>query len=101
MEHVSDDKSELKTVMCAKLGKQLPAMIYQPFLDELGERIVENISQEAWNMWLEHSKMLVNEYRLDLTSEKAHTLIKEQCKAFLFDGGDAGAPPPDFVPAES
>lgn len=100
MEYVSNDKSELKTVMCAKLGKQLPAIIYQPFQDELGERIVENISQEAWNMWLEHSKMLVNEYRLDLTSEKAHTLIKEQCKAFLFDGGDAEAPPPDFVPAD-
>ncbi len=85
--------------MCVKLGKELPAMIYQPFLDELGKRIIESISQEAWNQWLEHSKMLVNEYRLDLTNEKAHTLIKEQCQAFLFDEGDAGAPP-DYVPTE-
>lgn len=87
-------------VNCAKLGKELPAMIYKPFQDELGEKIQAEVSQEAWNQWIEHSKMLVNEYRLDLTSEKAHDTLKEQCRAFLFDEGETQVAA-DFVPAES
>ena len=87
-------------VNCEKLEKELPGMLYQPFADELGASIYERISQEAWEMWLEHSKMLVNEYRLDLTSETAHDTLKKQCKAFLFGDGEVEAPPPDFVPAE-
>jgi Fe-S cluster biosynthesis and repair protein YggX len=47
-------------------------------------------------MWLEHSKMIVNEYRLDLTSAAAHQTLKEQCEAFLF--GEGAALPPDYVP---
>jgi Fe-S cluster biosynthesis and repair protein YggX len=97
---VSDDKSETPMVNCAKLGKELPAMIYKPFQDELGEKIQAEVSQEAWNQWIEHSKMLVNEYRLDLTSEKAHDTLKEQCRAFLFDEGETQVAA-DFVPAES
>ncbi len=85
-------------VQCAKLGKSLPAMVYKPFDDELGARIVAEISSEAWSLWVEHSKMIVNEYRLDLTSEKSHTTLKEQCESFLFGGEDDQAPPPDFVP---
>lgn len=85
-------------VKCAKLGTELPAMIYKPFEDELGEKIYSEISQQAWDQWLEHSKMLVNEYRLDLTSEKAHDTLKKQCRDFLFGDGDVGAPPPDYVP---
>jgi len=87
-------------VTCAKLGEDLPGMIYKPFRDELGERIYEQISQRAWESWLEHSKMLVNEYRLDLTSEKAHATLKEQCRVFLFESGENQAPPPEYVPAE-
>jgi Fe-S cluster biosynthesis and repair protein YggX len=76
-------------------------MRYQPFRGELGRRIFENISEDAWQMWIEHSKMIVNEYRLDLTSEKAHGLLKEQAELFFF-GEEEGqvAPPPDFVPAK-
>ena len=84
-------------VQCSKLGESLPAMVYKPFEDELGARIVAEISQDAWSLWIEHSKMIVNEYRLDLTSEKSHTTLKEQCEAFLFGEQDQ-APPPEFVP---
>ncbi len=87
-------------VNCAKLGKELPAMIYKPFEDELGQKILAEVSKDAWDMWLEHSKMLVNEYRLDLTSEKAHKTLKEQCKAFLFGEGEAQAVA-DYVPEEN
>ncbi len=75
-------------------------MIYRPFRGPLGERIYNEISQDAWSSWIEHSKMLVNEYRLDLSSEKAHETLKEQCEEFLFGMGDNEAPP-DFVPSDA
>ena len=72
-------------------------MPYKPFNDALGEKIYNEISMEAWKLWIEHSKMVVNEYRLDLTSPEAHKTLREQCEAFFF--GDGAALPPDFVPA--
>jgi Fe-S cluster biosynthesis and repair protein YggX len=86
-----------RTVVCKKLQRELPAMPYKPFQNELGQRIYDEISAEAWKMWIEHSKMIVNEYRLDLTSRKAHDVLLEQCEAFLF--GEGAALPPDYVPA--
>ena len=86
-------------VKCVKLQRELPAIPYKPFDDELGQRIYDNVSAEAWSMWLEHSKMIVNEYRLDLVSEKAHQILKEQCEAFFF--GEGAALPPDYVPPQA
>lgn len=83
-------------VKCVKLGETLPGLPYKPFTDALGQRIYDTISAKAWADWIEHSKKLVNEYRLDLTSKKAHEVLKEQCEAFLF--GDGGQAPPDYVP---
>lgn len=85
-------------VQCAKLGRELPGVNYRPFRDELGQRIWDSVSQEAWQMWIEHSKMIVNEYRLDLTSARAHELLKEQCEQFFF--GEGAAAPPDYRPEE-
>jgi len=84
-----------RTVKCAKLQRELPAMPYKPFNDALGERIYNEISMDGWKLWIEHSKMLVNEYRLDLTQVAAHKQLKEQCEQFLF--GDGAVLPPDFV----
>jgi Fe-S cluster biosynthesis and repair protein YggX len=85
-----------RTVKCAKLGEALPGLPYKPFNDALGQRIYDTVSAQAWAMWIEHSKKIVNEYRLDLTQKKAHEVLKEQCEAFLF--GDGGIVPPDYVP---
>ena len=84
-------------VKCAKLGAELPGLPYKPFADALGQRIYESISQDAWNQWIEHSKKIVNEYRLDLTQKRAHEVLKEQCAAFLFGEGAVDTPP-EFVP---
>ncbi|MBC8071286.1 MAG: oxidative damage protection protein [Deltaproteobacteria bacterium] len=84
-----------RTVKCAKLQRDLPAMPYKPFNDALGEKIFNEISMEAWKLWIEHSKMVVNEYRLDLTQAESHKKLKEQCEQFLF--GEGAALPPDFV----
>jgi Fe-S cluster biosynthesis and repair protein YggX len=71
-----------------KLGQSLPGLAYKPFNDALGQRIFDSISQQAWQEWIEHSKKIVNEYRLDLTQKRAHEVLKEQCQIFLF--GEAG-----------
>ena len=85
-----------RMVKCMKLGETLPGLPYKPFNDALGQRIYDTVSAQAWTMWIEHSKKIVNEYRLDLTQKKAHDVLKEQCEAFLF--GDGGMVPPDYVP---
>lgn len=85
-----------RMVKCTKLGETLPGLPYKPFNDALGQRVYDNVSAQAWQLWIEHSKKIVNEYRLDLTQKKAHEVLKEQCEAFLF--GDGGIVPPDYVP---
>jgi Fe-S cluster biosynthesis and repair protein YggX len=84
-----------RIVKCVKLGREAEGVKWKPWNDELGQKIFENVSQEAWKMWLEHSKMLINEYRLDLMSPKAQTILKEQCDKFFF--GEGAQLPPDYV----
>lgn len=85
-----------RMVKCVKLGETLPGLPYKPFNDALGQRIYENVSAKAWQEWIEHSKKIVNEYRLDLTTKKAHEVLKEQCEDFLF--GSGGQAPAEWVP---
>jgi len=85
-----------RMVKCLKLGETLPGLPYKPFNDELGQRIYDNISAQAWSLWIEYSKKIVNENRLDLTQKKAHEELKQHCDAFLF--GDGGTLPAGYVP---
>ncbi len=87
-----------RVVHCKKLGRELPAMPYQPFADQLGKRIYDEISYDAWKLWLEHSKMIVNEERLELNSERAHQVLKAQCEAFFFGDGGANSRPANYKP---
>ncbi len=89
-----------RMVQCLKLHRQLPGLPYKPFNNELGQRIFDSISMEAWKDWVEHSKKIVNEYRLDLTQKKAHEVLQEQCEQFLFGDGPV-VQPPDFVPEKA
>jgi Fe-S cluster biosynthesis and repair protein YggX len=86
-----------RLVKCVKLGQELPAIAYKPFNNDLGQRIYDSISMQVWKEWIEHSKKLVNEYRLDLTQKKAHEVLQEQCEQFLFGDGQVAAPP-EYVP---
>ena len=88
-----------RMVKCAKLGRELPGVIYKPFDNELGQRIYDSISQQAWQMWVEQSKMLVNEYRLDLTSPQGQKLLLEQAEKFFF--GEGGDRPAEYVDPSS
>lgn len=85
-----------RMVNCVKLGRELPGIVYKPFVTELGQRIYDNVSQEAWMMWIEHSKRIVNEYRIDLASQQGQKILLEQAENFFF--GDGGNAPPEFVP---
>ena len=85
-----------RLVTCQKLGKELPGMPYKPFDNDLGQKIYDNISMDAWRLWLEHSKMLINEYRLDLTSESGQRLWMTECEKYFF--GEGSDVPAEFVP---
>lgn len=85
-----------RMVECKKLGKQAEGMPYKPFDNELGQKIYDTISMEAWKLWIEHSKMIVNEYRLDLTSPKGTALLLEEAEKYFF--GEGALLPPDYKP---
>jgi Fe-S cluster biosynthesis and repair protein YggX len=77
-----------RTVLCVKLKKELPALKEVPFEGHpLGQRIYENVSQDAWKMWVEHMKMLMNEYRLNLGTKEAQEFLLEQMEQYFFGAG--------------
>ncbi len=83
-------------VHCVKLKQDLPGLDEPPFDNELGQKVYENVSQQAWGMWTEHCKMLLNEYRLNPARREDQELIVRQLDQFFF--GEGAAPPPDFKP---
>lgn len=77
-----------RTVHCARLGRDAEGLEFAPYPGELGARIYNEISKEAWASWLAHQTMLINENRLSPMDPKARKYLREQMQAFLF-GGDA------------
>lgn len=88
-----------RLVQCVKLGKELPGLDEPPFDHPLGARIFDNVSQQAWDGWKEHLKMIINEFRLNPATMEAQEMILKQMEAYFFGEGGA-APPPDFVPTK-
>ena len=87
-----------REVNCIKLGCMAEGLDSPPYPGELGQRIYEHISQQAWEAWINHQTMLINEYRLNPTEAEAQKILRQQMEEFLFGGGTA--PPPDFVPQQ-
>ncbi len=85
-----------RTVQCIKLGREAPGLEKAPLKGEIGQKILDNVSAEAWRGWLEHSKMLINEYRLDVTSEQGQRIWFAELDKYFW--GDGSSAPPDFVP---
>ncbi len=90
------DTPPRRTVFCVKLQRELPGLDAPPWPGALGQRIYEHISAEAWEMWEERMKMILNEYRLLPFQKEAQALVATQMEAFLF-GEDSAPPPPGFV----
>ncbi len=84
-----------RMVQCVKLGREAEGLEKQPIKGELGKRVFDNVSKEAWKMWLEHSKMLINEYRLDLISESGQRIWMTELEKYFF--GEGAALPAEFV----
>ena len=76
-----------RIVNCIKLGREAEGVDFPPYPGELGKRIYENVSKEAWKGWLEHQKMLMNENRLNLADAKARQYLARQMEAHFFGGG--------------
>ena len=83
-------------VFCVKLQKDLPGLDEPPFDTELGKRVYENVSQQAWNQWIEFCKMLLNEYRLNPARREDQEAIVKQMEQFFF--GEGAALPKEYVP---
>ncbi len=83
-------------VFCAKLKKDLPGLSEPPFDSDLGKKIYEQISQQAWNQWMEFCKMLLNEYRLNPARKQDQEVIVKQMEQFFF--GEGAEPPKEYVP---
>ncbi len=85
-----------RMVKCAKLGKELPGLDWQPYPGDLGKRIYEEISEQGFKMWLEQAKLIINEYRMNLADPASQKMLLEQCEKYFF--GEGAQMPPDYVP---
>ena len=87
-----------RKVHCVKLNKEADGLNAVTYPGELGKRIYEQVSQEAWQMWLSHQTMLINEYRLTPIEPKAREFLEEEMEKFFFGGGSEKTK--DFIDPE-
>lgn len=76
-----------RMVQCVKLGREAEGLDFPPLPGELGKRLFESVSKEAWKGWLEHQKMLVNENRLNLADPQARKYLMQQTERYFFGSG--------------
>ncbi|HEY4386593.1 MAG TPA: oxidative damage protection protein [Ktedonobacteraceae bacterium] len=80
-----------RTVYCVKLGRELPGLEKPPMPGALGQRIYEQISQQAWDLWTQQRMLLINHYNLSMGDPEARRILREQMEEFFF-GEDAKMP---------
>ncbi len=85
-------------IHCFKLQKETEGLAQPPIPGELGNKIYESISKEAWQLWLNHQTMLINEYRLSMIDPKARTFLMQEMEKFLF--GKGSEKPSGYIPKE-
>lgn len=85
-----------RVIFCEKLQKEAEGLEQSPYPGELGERIFQHISKEAWQMWLQHQTMLINEYRLSMLDPASREMLATEMEKFLFS--DESEAPEGFVP---
>jgi Fe-S cluster biosynthesis and repair protein YggX len=85
-----------RLIHCKKLNVEAEGLDRPPYPGELGQRIFENISKEAWQSWMQHQTMLINENRLSVIDPKAREFLEKEMEKFLF--GDGSEIPEGFTP---
>ena len=87
-----------RTVHCVLLKKELPGLAFQTYPGDLGKRIFDNISAEAWQKWLAHQTILINEHRLSPIEPEHRKFLEEEMEKFFF--GEGSAIPKGYVPED-
>jgi len=87
-----------RMVNCVVLKREAEGLTRQPWPGELGKRVYDNVSKEAWQRWLEHQTMLINEYRLNALDPNARSFLSGEMEKFFF--GEGAEKPADFVAPE-
>ena len=85
-----------RTVNCVRLQREAEGLDRVPYPGELGQRIFDNVSKEAWQEWLRHQTMLINENRISPMDPKARKFLEQQMEQFFF--GEGAELPPDYRP---
>ena len=88
-----------RMVNCILLGEEAEGLDYAPYPGELGRRIYENVSKQAWRRWLAHQTMLINEYRLSAIEPEARKFLETEMEKYFF--GEGSAAPKEYVPPSS
>ncbi|HEY6514966.1 MAG TPA: oxidative damage protection protein [Steroidobacteraceae bacterium] len=78
-----------RVVQCVMLKREAPGLDRAPYPGDLGRRIYDNVSREAWARWLQHQTMLINEYRLTPIEPKARKFLEAEMEKFFFGGGSS------------
>src|SRR5438094_3730515 len=89
-----------RMVMCVKLGRELPGLEKPPFPGALGQRIYENVSQQAWDMWPAQSTLIINHYGLNMADPESRKILREQMEEFFFATEDEPQMPEGWTPEE-
>ena len=85
-----------RTVNCILLGEEAEGLDWAPYPGELGQRIYDSVSKEAWQRWLAHQTILINEYRLTPIEPEARSFLEKEMEKFFF--GEGSAAPKEYVP---
>lgn len=85
-----------RMVQCALLGVEAEGLDYPPYPGDIGQRIFDSVSKQAWQQWLAHQTMLINEYRLTPIEPKAREFLEAEMEKYFFGGGSDA--PQEFVP---
>ncbi|MBX5451473.1 oxidative damage protection protein [Thermogemmatispora sp.] len=89
-----------RMVNCVKLGRQLPGLEKPPMPGELGQRIYEQVSEQAWRMWETQRTLLINHYGLNLADPEARKFLREQMEEFFF-GSQEEKKPEGWIPEDA
>ena len=85
-----------RLVNCKLLNEELPGLLFQTYPGELGKKVFDNISQQAWKKWMSHQTMLINEHRLSPLEPEHRKFLEDEMEKFFFGGGSEK--PEGYIP---
>lgn len=87
-----------RMVRCIKLGREAEGLDFPPLPGEIGKKIFDSVSKEAWQTWVKHQTMLINENRLNLSDSRARQYLSQQLQNYFF--GEGADMPEGYTPPQ-